>query len=170
VNECKPLVCGEADPDFWAIEGDLIVQCDGCDEQVHLSCYGLGRPVLVDPMRPKLKPPGTKRLKLRYDEPLTNLLSISTCAAIPGRGAGRRLVLPGVCGRRGAGRGVARRRRRVRAVPRARQGLTLVHFSAQPKPFWSHHPVSPCLINWGKIVHPTHPTKCARVELKSGRV
>jgi hypothetical protein len=24
-----------------------------------------------------------------------------------------------------------------------RQGLTLVHFSAQPKPFWSHLPVSP---------------------------
>jgi hypothetical protein len=31
-----------------------------------------------------------------------------------------------------------------------RQGLTLVHFSAQPKPFRSHLPVSPCLIDWGK--------------------
>ena len=38
-----------------------------------------------------------------------------------------------------------------------RQGLTLVHFSAQPKPFWSHLPVSPCLIEWGKIMHPTYP-------------
>ena len=30
------------------------------------------------------------------------------------------------------------------------QGLTLVHFSAQPKPFWSHFVVSSCLIDWGK--------------------
>jgi hypothetical protein len=28
------------------------------------------------------------------------------------------------------------------------QGLTLVHFSAQPKPL--HLPVSPCLIDWGE--------------------
>ena len=58
-------------------------------------------------------------------------------------------------------------RGRVRAM---RQGLTLVHFSAQPKPFWSLLPVSPCLINWGKIMHPTHPTQCAYVEPKNGRV
>jgi hypothetical protein len=25
----------------------------------------------VDPIKPKLKPPGTKRLKLNYDEPLS---------------------------------------------------------------------------------------------------
>jgi len=41
------------------------------------------------------------------------------------------------------------------------QGHTLVHFSAQPKPFWSHLPVSPCLIDWGKIMRPTYATKCA---------
>ena len=29
------------------------------------------------------------------------------------------------------------------------QGLTLVHFSAQPKPFWSDLPVSPCLLDRG---------------------
>jgi len=52
----------------------------------------------------------------------------------------------------------------------AEQGLTFVHFSAQPKPFWSHLPVSPCLIDWGKIMHPTYPTKCNYVELRSGRV
>ena len=34
-------VCGEADPNFWHIEGDCIVMCDGCDSQTHLSCYGL---------------------------------------------------------------------------------------------------------------------------------
>ena len=50
------------------------------------------------------------------------------------------------------------------------QGLTLVHFSAQPKPFWSHLPVYPCLIDWGGIMHLTQPTKCAYIELKSGRV
>jgi len=43
------------------------------------------------------------------------------------------------------------------------QGLTLVNFSAQPKPLWSHLLVSPCLIDWGKIMHPTYPTKCAYV-------
>ena len=48
------------------------------------------------------------------------------------------------------------------------QGLTLVHFSAQPKPSWSHLPVSPCLIDWEKIMHPTYPTKSAYVEPKSG--
>ena len=41
---------------------------------------------------------------------------------------------------------------------------------SSPKPFWSHLPVSPCLIDWGKIMHPTYPTKCAYVEPKGGRV
>jgi ankyrin repeat protein len=50
------------------------------------------------------------------------------------------------------------------------QGLALVHFSAQPKPFWSHLPVFPCLTDWGEIMHPTYPTKCAYVEPKIGRV
>jgi hypothetical protein len=44
------------------------------------------------------------------------------------------------------------------ALP-AQQGLTLVHFSAQPKPFLSHLLLSPCLIDWGKIMHPTYLTK-----------
>jgi hypothetical protein len=50
------------------------------------------------------------------------------------------------------------------------QGLTLVHFSAQPRSFLSHLPVSPCLIDWGTIMHPTYPTKCAYVAPNSGRV
>ena len=50
------------------------------------------------------------------------------------------------------------------------QGLTLVHFSPQPEPFMSHVPVSPCLIDWEKIMHPTYSTKSAYVELSSGRV
>ena len=32
-----------------------------------------GRAVQVDPMKPKLKPPGTKRLKLEYDGLLSNI-------------------------------------------------------------------------------------------------
>ena len=48
-------------------------------------------------------------------------------------------------------------------------GLTLVHFSAQPKPFRSHLPVSPCLIDWGTLMIPTYLTKCAYVDRKSGR-
>jgi len=54
-------------------------------------------------------------------------------------------------------------------VSAAHQGLTLVHLSPQPKPVWSHLPMSPCLIDWGKIMHPTYPTKCAYVEPKSGQ-
>jgi hypothetical protein len=46
-----------------------------------------GRAVQVDPMNPKLKPPRTKRLKVKYDKSLfnfaSNLLSNSTCAATP---------------------------------------------------------------------------------------
>jgi len=36
------------------------------------------------------------------------------------------------------------------------QGLTLIHFAAQPKLFWSHLPVSPSLVDWGEIMHPTY--------------
>jgi len=37
--------------------------------------------VQVDPIKPTLKAPGTKRLRLKYDVPLSNLLSNLTCAA-----------------------------------------------------------------------------------------
>jgi hypothetical protein len=40
-----------------------------------------------------------------------------------------------------------------------RQGLTLVLCSAQPNTFLSHLPLSPCLIDWGEIIHPTIPQK-----------
>ena len=35
---------------------------------------------------------------------------------------------------------------------------------------FSHLLVSPCLIDWGKPMHQTYPTKCAYVEPKSERV
>jgi hypothetical protein len=70
------------------------------------------------------------------------------------------VVLVGVVNLRGEGEGEARV-----------QGLTLVHFSAQPKLLCVQLPVSRCVIGWGGgITHPTYPTKCAYVELRSGRV
>ena len=36
------------------------------------------------------------------------------------------------------------------AAAPVRQGLTLVHCSAQPKRFWSNPPVSPCITDWEK--------------------
>jgi len=54
-------------------------------------------------------------------------------------------------------------------VVAAVQGLTLVHFSAQLEPCWSHLCLSHCQIDWGKIMHPTYPTKRAYVEPNSGR-
>ena len=55
-------------------------------------------------------------------------------------------------------------------VGRAHQGLALLHFSDQPKPFWSHLPVSLCLIEWRNFTRPTYPKKRAYVEQSSGRV
>jgi len=44
----------------------------------------LGKAVQVGPMKPTLKPPPeTKRLKLQYDVPLSNLLSNTTCTPTP---------------------------------------------------------------------------------------
>jgi len=42
---------------------------------------GGGEAVQVDPMKPTLKAPGTKRLKLKYDELVSCFASFSTCAA-----------------------------------------------------------------------------------------
>ena len=61
-----------------------------------------GRAVQVETMKPMLNAPGTKRLKLSYDEPLSNFAFEIQLAPLHG--------------------GPQRRRR---------QGLTLVHFSAQ---------------------------------------
>ena len=41
-------------------------------DEVHVLRDSLGRAVQVDPMKPKLKPPGTTRLKLKCDELLPN--------------------------------------------------------------------------------------------------
>jgi hypothetical protein len=50
------------------------------------------------------------------------------------------------------------------------QGLIIVHFPAQPMPFWSQLPVPPGLIDWGDIMQPRYRTQIAYVEPRSGRV
>ena len=87
----------------------------------------------VDPIKPVLKVPGTKRLKLKHFKSLSKLafkFNLRRYAEDqPGRGDPER---------------------------RHGQGLTLVHFPAQPKPFWSHLPMGPCLRDRGKIMHPMY--------------
>ena len=83
MDECKPLLHGHT------AAGD-----QGCGHG------GLpSRAVQVDPIKPNLKPPGTKRLKLKYD----TLLSNSTCAATPWRAPPSRRRLPA----RAPGKGTA---------------------------------------------------------------
>jgi len=52
VDECKPLVVGY-------LHGVVVAA-----EEAMLT-HHFGKAVHVDPMKPKLKPPGTKRLKLK---------------------------------------------------------------------------------------------------------
>ena len=101
-----------------------------------------GRVVQVDPIKPKLKPPGNKRLELKYIHLLSILLQF--CFQIQLAPLHR-----GVAELAAAGAAAANERAEQ---AERRQGLTLVHLSAQPKPFWSHLPVSPCLIDWGEIM------------------
>jgi len=65
VDECEPLA-------------------RGCCYRDALVVHNLGRAVQDDPMKLELKAPGTTISKLRYDRPLSNLLSNLTCAAAPG--------------------------------------------------------------------------------------
>ena len=44
----------------------------------------LGKAEQDDPIKTALKAPGTQRLTLEHDQPLTNFVSISTCAATHG--------------------------------------------------------------------------------------
>jgi len=50
----------------------------------------LGMEVQVDPIKPKLEPHGTKRLKPNCDILLSNFALTSTCSATSGRAGGRR--------------------------------------------------------------------------------
>jgi hypothetical protein len=87
----------------------------------------LGRVVQLDPIKPTLKAAGSKRLKLKYDK----LLS---CFAF--KFNLRRYNWGATC-----------RLREGDSREGEGQGLTLVHFQAQPKPCWSHLHVFACLID-----------------------
>jgi hypothetical protein len=84
----------------------------GVDSTALLAvCLRLGRVVQVDPTEPKLKAPGTKRLKLKYDGPLSNFAFKFNLRRYTS--ASPSWPSP------------------LRTPPRRRQGLTLVHLSAQ---------------------------------------
>ena len=76
MNDCRALALGS------------VLRRDGA--QAAGRARAQGGALQVDPIKPKLKPPGTKRLKLNYDELLSIslqlLLSNSTCAATPRAG------------------------------------------------------------------------------------
>ena len=88
----------------------------------------------VDPLKPKLKPPGTELLKLKYDEPPSNFAFKLYL---------RRYIMAYFAGVMCAiSRGEDDRARRYfvkefRRRREQRQGLTLVHCSAQREPFLS---------------------------------
>ena len=59
-------------------------------------CAARGRAVQVDPMRPTLKAPGTERLKLQYEKPLSNFpFKFNLRRYRVGRRAAQRRVLAG---------------------------------------------------------------------------
>jgi len=92
-----------------------------------------GKAVQVDNINPTLKAPGTKFLKLKYYELLSNVaFKFNLRRYTPAAAASTRPS---------------------HSWGGGWQGLILVHFSAQPKPCWSHLCLSPCLIEWGKIRH-----------------
>jgi hypothetical protein len=134
VDGCKPLGAGEGRVGLLLPGGGAIRQ---------------GMAVQVDPTTTKLKPPGTMSLKLRHDEPLSNIAFNFNL----------------------------RRYTKWRTTlwndidtTAMEAGAHTRHFAAQPQPYWSHLPVSPCVIDWGEIMRPTYLTKCAYVEPKSGGV
>ena len=69
VDECKPLTCGIC---FCDVAGrDMRQTAPGaCKHWFCRDC--LGRAVQVDHVKPKLKLPGAKRLKLKCHKPLSN--------------------------------------------------------------------------------------------------
>ena len=84
------------------------------------AAIGQGKAVQVDPMKPKLKPPGTKRLKLKCDILLStsafkfSLRRYTKVCSDMNKPDGQKVVPP----------------QRAEVL---RQGLTLVQFSAQHK-------------------------------------
>ena len=74
MNECKPLKEGGG-----GVGGEGSVGSQGQESGSGgggggggSGGEGQGRAAQVDPIKPKLKPPGTKRLNLHYDAPLSS--------------------------------------------------------------------------------------------------
>ena len=68
-----------------AVKGTIDVEWNtDWNKSPEVGSSSLGRAVQVEPMKPMLKVPGTKRLKLMMNR-LQTLFSVSTCAATPGR-------------------------------------------------------------------------------------
>ena len=65
MNECKPLAAGSK-RDNSTLNGAGPVNLNKRDSSTQ-SRLSRGRPVQVDPIKPTLKAPGTKRLKLKHD-------------------------------------------------------------------------------------------------------
>ena len=80
MDECKPLPCGA----FVALRGGSgigVVLAGAATSAAPLAGgVQLGRAVQVDSIKPKVKPPGTKRLKLELDHMLSSCaFNLSTC-------------------------------------------------------------------------------------------
>jgi len=126
--------------------------------------------VQVDPITLTLKAPGFKRLKVEHEK-LVSIFAFnfnvrrynkatSGAEATYMESWGDSIVADhGRTAQLAAALGVRTPPVRIDSMAKygalARQGLTLVHFSVQLKRFWSHLPVSLCLIDWGRIMHPT---------------
>jgi len=128
-------------------------QIYGVSRMVAQYIHDHGRAVQVDPLKPTSKAPGTMPLTLEYDKLHSNsafnfnLRRYTTapyCTATPTRTSAWE-----------AGSSGWTWSMWTSGTSAARQGLTLVHFPAQPKLFWSHLPMFPCLMDWGKIMQPT---------------
>jgi hypothetical protein len=101
-------------------------------------------------MEPTLKAPGYMHLKLRYDGPVSNFaFKVNSRRYITGHWK----HILSMAGKAPDGELMYDLVAHITLAARSwwkpckmpdGQGLTLVHFSAQPKPFWSHLPVSPC--------------------------
>ena len=63
MDECKPLLRGDGHT------GDGV---PGRRRHAVGAGHGHGKAVQVDPIKPTLKAPGTKRLKLKFDKPLSS--------------------------------------------------------------------------------------------------
>jgi len=111
-----------------------------------------GRAVQVDPVKPTVKAPGIKLLKLKYGKLLSNLaVTFNFHHYTAGRSAASPPTPRAPRRHRGDPPPRCRCRRRFGRAPTwpsSRQGLTLVHFSAQPKP---------CLTQTHTLHTPTRP-------------